>query len=128
MEAGPDDTRLRDYLSRGCRDGLDSQLATEVGPWLDAWDREAELMSLALDVLEDRTGPAAVREGMILASRWRNAQLEPTQVFGIRFAVYPSTRRAADRLVIREDAVPTVENLTDIVVRRALDLAADQGG
>lgn len=120
LAAGPHDSRLRDFLARGCRDGIDPALASEVEPWLDAWDREAEVMSAALDILEDHAGPATIQAGMLLASRWREARTEPTQIFGIRFAIYPSTRRSQGRLAIRADAVPTAENLTDVVVRRAL--------
>lgn len=43
--AGPDDRRLHDFLDRGCRDGLDPDLAVEVEPWLVAWEREAAVMT-----------------------------------------------------------------------------------
>lgn len=123
LAAGSDDTRLRSFLAAGCRDGLDPALAAEVGPWLDAWEQEASVMLTALDVLE--TGrPPSFEEAAQLATEWQRVRRTVVEaVFGIRFAVYPSTRRTAGTFVARPDAVTTTANLTDLVVERALALA-----
>lgn len=120
--AGPDDQRLRRFLETGCRDGLDVGLATEVAPWLDAWEREAAVMVAALDLLEDDRPPSFLRTAA-LAEAWHDVRRSQEAVFGIRFAVYPSTRRVPGTHVARPDAVVRGANLTDLVVERALALA-----
>jgi len=119
MSAGPDDRRLHHFLDHGCRDGLDAGLAAEVGQWLDAWQREADVMRLALSILEASHGPAIESTGL-LAITWQAARKADIQAFGIRFAVYPAAHREGGRFVGHPEAVVEGDNLTDVVVRRAL--------
>jgi len=113
------DTRLRSYLSAGCRDGLDPALAEEVGPWLDRWDEEAASMVRALDIVE---APAAdVLQLWSAAGRWARCRRPGPQVFGTRFARYPVTTRDGDALVAAAGAVVHGDNLTDRLWAAALD-------
>jgi hyaluronoglucosaminidase len=116
--AGAGDARLRSYLEAGCRAGLPPGWAAEVEPWLLAWEQEAGVMRAALDLLEG--SPATLEAVTMLALAWRAARRQNHQTFGTRFAVYPSTVRDGGNFLARPDAVVAGENLTDVVVRRAL--------
>ena len=48
VSRAPDDKALRSYLEAGCRHGSSGEWIVEVGPWLDAWDREAQAKFVAL--------------------------------------------------------------------------------
>lgn len=121
--AGADDRRLREFLEAGCRGDLDASLAAEVEPWLAAWEREASVMLAALDVLESE-GPPGLEPLATVAVLWNAARAERRQVFGVRFAVYPSTRRDdGGTFLARPDAIVAGGNLTDLVVERALATA-----
>lgn len=118
IDAAPDDADLRDFLARGCRDGLDPELAAELEPWLAAWDTEATAMTMCLDILERgyRSAPRGMAGGVL----WTNARRQEKQVFGIRNAVYPVMQQRGKETT--QDAAGTVvgENLTDLLARRAL--------
>jgi hyaluronoglucosaminidase len=118
--AGPTDSRLRGFLTAGCRTGLDPDLAAEVEPWLAQWDAEATAMLAALHLLE-RDRPPSIPALWAAAGAWRAAQRGDPQVFGTRFAMYPSTTRADERLVSGQGAVIARANLTDRLWERVLD-------
>lgn len=120
--AGSTDRRLRRFLTAGCRAGLDPALVGEVEPWLETWEREASVMTLALDMLE-LGGKPAFQDTAALARTWHAARRGRHQVFGTRFAVYPATRHDGASLVALPDAVVDRRNLTDQLVRRALGIA-----
>lgn len=116
-DGAPGDGRLREFLERGCRVGLDPALADEVAPWLDAWDREAQLMLLCLDILASpRRAVSKVMGGTAL---WIRARLASEQVFGIRQAGYPDIRMGDDTVAGTNVAI-VGDNLTDRLCRRAL--------
>jgi hyaluronoglucosaminidase len=114
------DTRLRDFLQRGCREGLEPALADEVEPWLAQWESEAEAMLAALALL------GAPREqraelAMLVALLWSRARCTALQVFGIRLAYYPVTHRDDDGVLQPDPAAVHVgDNLTDTLCRAAL--------
>ncbi len=116
--AAPDDKRLREFLEAGCRDGLDPELAAEVGPWLAAWETEAQAMLMALDILE--RGYRSAARGISGAVLWTNARRVKEQVFGIRNAVYPVTEQSGEYSSTRREAAAFGENLTDMLCHRAL--------
>jgi hyaluronoglucosaminidase len=118
MEASADDRRLRDFLERGCRTGLDPELAAEVEPWLEAWDREAQAMLMCLDVLE--RGYRSGARGMAIGVLWTGARRQDKQVFGIRNAVYPVFQQEGKMTTMDARGVVVGDNLTDHLVRRAL--------
>lgn len=117
--AGADDRRLRSFLAAGCRAGLEDDLAAEVEAWLAAWEREAGVMSLALDVLE-AAEPPTIQQAAALGLAWQQARGAQHQAFGTRFAIYPATRHDGEHLRAAQGAVTECENLTDRLVRRAL--------
>jgi hyaluronoglucosaminidase len=103
-----DDTRLEEWLARGCRDGLPDDWAAELAPWLDAW----ELMALGLTfvVQQARThDPVEIAFGVAEARR-RMTSIEP-QLFGIRDALYPVTRQDGDRVLPAPEGVVTGQDL-----------------
>ncbi|MEX2393611.1 MAG: beta-N-acetylglucosaminidase domain-containing protein [Actinomycetota bacterium] len=116
--ASADDRRLREFLDAGCRDGLDGALADEVGPWLDAWEAEAQAMQMCLDILERgyRSGPRGIAGGVLLERARKNAQ----QLFGIRLAVYPVMQQRGKETTASEYATAMGENLSDRLARRVL--------
>ena len=118
VAAAPGDTRLRAYLEAGCRDGLDPELGAEVERWLAAWEREAQAMLMALDILE--RGYRSAARGIGGAVLWTQARQQKEQVFGIRNAVYPVTEQSGEHSVSRPEAAAVGENLTDLLCRRAL--------
>lgn len=109
---------LRDFLEGGCRKGLDSALAVEVEPWLAAWEREAQAMLMALDILD--RGYRSASRGIACAALWTAARQQREQVFGIRNAVYPVTEQDGEFTTSLPEAAAVGENLTDILCRRAL--------
>ena len=117
-DAAPDDKRLRTYLEAGCRKDLDPELAAEIAPWLDAWDREAQAMLMCLDILERgyRSGPRGMAGGVL----WTNARRQEQQVFGIRNAVYPVRLQRGKETTASEHTTAVAENLTDRLAKRAL--------
>ncbi|HYZ91020.1 MAG TPA: beta-N-acetylglucosaminidase domain-containing protein [Actinomycetota bacterium] len=117
-KAAPDDKRLRSFLEAGCRDGLDPELASEVEPWLAAWETEAQAMLMALDILE--RGYRSANRGIGGALLWTNARRLEKQVFGIRNTVYPVTEQTGEYTTSRPEAAAFGENLTDMLCRRAL--------
>jgi hyaluronoglucosaminidase len=119
IETDGADTRLRDHLVAGCRDGLDPRLAAEIEPWLDQWDAESQAMQLALQLLAARPGrPADL--AFVTSELWRRARQMPAQVFGVRWAYYPVTEWKDGRFHALPDALVAGENLTDRVCRAAL--------
>lgn len=115
------DTRLRDHLQAGCRDGLDPALAAEIEPWLDQWDRQSHAMQLALQVLphgDKRPASAA----FAVQALWRRARERNEELFGIRWAGYPVTTWDGDTYALPEGVV-IGENLTDRLCRAALGLS-----
>lgn len=114
------DTRLRDFLRRGCREGLDAALAAELEPWLAQWEDEAQAMLAALDLMA-LPRQRRVEQAGLVALLWARARCGVTQVFGIRHAYYPLTARdAGGALVPGPGALHTGENLTDMVCNAAL--------
>ncbi len=118
MERAPDDKGFRSYLEAGCRTGLSDEIVAEIGPWLDAWDAEAQVMLMCLDILERgyRSGPRGMAGGVL----WTRARVQPRQVFGIRNAVYPVFQQRGKETTAANESVVAGENLTDLLCRRAL--------
>ncbi len=114
------DTRLQDYLQVGCRDGLDPDLAAEIEPWLEQWDRQSQAMQWALQLLAlgDKR-PSSV--AFTVMSLWRRARERIEEVFGIRWAWYPVTTWDDVTHALPESVV-IGENLTDRLCREALGL------
>lgn len=110
---------LRSFLEAGCRAGLDPMLAAEVEPWLAQWDLEAQAMLAALHLLELDQRPTMDEVGAV-ALHWYVARRGEPQVFGIRFAYYPVSRRDGDRLVSDPMSVVHGDNLTDRLCTAAL--------
>jgi hyaluronoglucosaminidase len=117
-DAAPDDRSLRELLEAGCRNGLASELAEELAPWLDAWDAEAQAMLMCLDVME--RGYMSAPRGMAVGVLWQRARRQEHQVFGIRNAVYPVMELRGTQTLMRPEGVVVGENLTDHLARRAL--------
>lgn len=114
------DTRLRDFLDAGCRDGLDPALAEELEPWLAQWETEAATMRLALGLLERDTPPDLEQVGEMMLA-WFFCRPAVWQCFGARFSYYPVTTRHGDESVAHRDALLYGENLTDILCRKVND-------
>ena len=114
------DDRLEQYLRAGCRDRLEPALAAEVGPWLEQWDLEATAMLAALGLLRAGRAPG-IPAVWTAATCWDLARRGHPQVFGIRFARYPMTRRDRDRLVAGRGSVVHGTNLTDRLWTAVLD-------
>jgi hyaluronoglucosaminidase len=112
------DDRLLAFLDAGCRAGLPPDWAAELEPWLAAWEAEARVIAGVLRLLRD---PAAVADAPDIGVDWPALHRLPAQVFGIRFAVYGHTYRAGDQQLPRPDSVLRGENLTDLLIRTALE-------
>lgn len=112
------DNRLRDYLQVGCRDGLDPDLAAEIEPWLEQWDRQSYAMQWALQVLPhgDKRPP---EPAFAVQALWRRARERNEEVFGIRWAGYPVTTWDGETYALPEGII-VGENLTDVLCGRAL--------
>jgi len=114
-----DDTKaLRTYLEGGVRKGLGEDVIAEIEPWLQAWEREAQAMLMGLDILDRgyRSGPRGMAGGVL----WTRARLSEQQVFGIRQAVYPVFQQRGKESTAHEATTVVGDNLTDMLMRRAL--------
>lgn len=110
------DKRLVEFLLAGCRDGLPPEWQAELEPWLQSWEAEAAVMTGVLAALTGGdTGDTD------LVANWLGLHRMAQQTFGIRFAVYGLTYRAGDRQLPHPASVVRGENLTDILVRTALE-------
>jgi len=121
------DTRLREFLERGCRGQLDERLAAEVAPWIDQWEDEAAAMLAALSLLaaapEHRSEAA-----MLTALLWARARSSAVQAFGIRHAYYPVTRRDSAGVLLPDPAgLERHDNLTDLLCSAALGSGGNSG-
>ena len=111
--------RLRAFLFAGCRDGLDAAWQGELEPWLQQWDFETQAMQYAINLIEQRPSrPTEV--AFVLSELWRRARLQPRQLFGIRWAYYPVTRRNGDGIDALPGALIEGDTLTDALCRAAL--------
>ena len=117
------DDRLLDFLTAGCRDGLPEEWAAELAPWLDAWEAEARVMTWVL-----RAARGQITADVDLGLDWPALHRREQHVFGTRLAVYGLNHRLGpeqgDQLLPHPDSVVRGENLTDLVVRRALEFLA----
>ncbi len=114
------DTRLLTFLQAGCREGIDPELAAEIEPWLDQWDRQSHAMQWALMLLamgERRPAETA----FALQALWRRARDRAQEVFGVRWAGYPVTTWDGATYALPE-AIVLGENLTDRLCRAALGI------
>ena len=113
------DPRLEQWLALGCRDGLPVEWVAELEDWLQAWEWEAVAMAFVLSALREGSGGGGA---FAVGEAWRRIRTQERQLFGIRYALYPVTRRDGD--VERADARGLIEsdNLTDRICRRALHL------
>jgi hypothetical protein len=111
------DTRLEAFLAAGCRDGLDADLVTELEPWLAAWEWHAMAVPLALQSLRDADGPGGA---FTVAEIWRRGLAMERQLFGIRWALYPVTRREGDAERADPTGLVRGETLLDTLCREAL--------
>ncbi|MEX0874850.1 MAG: beta-N-acetylglucosaminidase domain-containing protein [Actinomycetota bacterium] len=116
--AAPQDKRLRSFLEAGCRGGLSAEVQADLEPWLAAWEREAQLMLMCLDILE--RGYRSTNRGVGAAVLWFNARTQRTQTFGLRAAAYPVTLQSGEFATTGAEAAIIGENLTDRLCRRAL--------
>jgi hypothetical protein len=116
---GGDVSLLNAYLDAGCRDGLDPRLASEVEPWLAAWEAERLAMQCAIWCL---VSPPEQRASWAFATAetWARARFMREQTFGVRWVHYPLTTRDGDDLVALPEGVLQAENLTDRLARAAL--------
>lgn len=117
------DGRLLAYLDAGCRDGLPPEWAAELAPWLDSWDAEARVLGWVL-----RAAHGTVTADVDLGLDWPALHRREHHVFGTRLAVYGLNHRLGpdqgDRLLPHPASIVRGENLTDLAVRRALELLA----
>ncbi len=111
------DRRLLDFLDAGCRSSLPEDWQAELEPWLESWEAEARIAAGVIRVIQDPT-TADVPD---LGVEWPALHRRTTQVFGIRLAVYGHSYRAGDRLIPHPAGIVRGENLTDLVVRSALE-------
>lgn len=111
------DERLVAYLRTGCRHSLDPALAAELAPWLDSWEAEVQVMSAVVDAVAGRPLP----EDFNLGTDWPALHRREHQLFGTRLAVYGLSVRVDDQLLPHPDSIVRQENLTDVLVRRALE-------
>jgi hyaluronoglucosaminidase len=115
------DPRLLAYLDAGCRAGLPAAWERELAPWLAAWEAEAQVAAGVLrTVAALATGAEAGAEPDV-STAWLALHRRAEQVFGIRLAMYGVTYRLGDRQLPHPASVVRGENLTDLVVRRALE-------
>lgn len=111
------DARLLGFLEAGCRQGLAPELATELEPWLASWEAEAAVMAWVLRI----AAGAEPSPDVDLGVDWLALPRREAQVFGTRLALYGLSYRLADRLLPHPASIVRGENLTDLVVRRALE-------
>lgn len=117
------DGALLDFLEAGCREALPSAWADELAPWLDSWEAEARVMTWVL-----RAARGDLSDAVDLGIDWPALHRREQHVFGTRLAVYGLNHRLGpeqgDRLLPHPASVVRGENLTDLLVRRALELLA----
>ncbi len=113
-----DPSALRTYLEAGVRSGLADDVVAEIEPWLQAWEREAQVMGMGLDILDRgyRSGPRGMAAGVL----WTRARLSEQQVFGIRHAVYPVFQQRGKESTAHNASTVVGDNLTDMLMRRVL--------
>ena len=111
------DDRLLDHLDAGCRRGLAEDLAAELEPWLATWEAEARVMSWILRTLRGQAPEGELNLGV----DWLALQRREAQVFGTRLAVYGLSFRLEDRLLPHPASLHRGENLTDLLIRTALE-------
>ena len=119
------DTKLLEFLDAGCRGGLPADWLDEVEPWLAAWEAEARVIAGTIRVIQ---GVSPLTDAPDLGVEWPALHRMQQQVFGIRLAVYGLSYRAGDRQLPHPDTVVRGQNLTDLVVRTALDGLYDAAG
>jgi hypothetical protein len=113
------DVRLRDYLHRDPRAGLDVETAAELAPWLEQWELESHAMQMALLLLTSRPArPASL--AFAVAELWKRANGGREQLFGVRWAYYPVTAHTDGQLVALPEALVEGANLTDRLCALAL--------
>lgn len=116
---GGDVSALRAYLYAGCRGDLAPEWEQELEPWLQQWDFETQAMQYAINLIEQR--PSRPSEtAFVLSELWRRARLQPRQLFGIRWALYPVTARHGDAIDAVPEALVEGDTLTDVLCRAAL--------
>lgn len=129
-DAGPDDellgwaraaldgdARLEQWLAGGCRADLPPDWVAELEPWLQAWEWHAMAVPVLLSALRTAEGPGGA---FTVAEVWRRGLAMERQLFGIRWAYYPLTRRDGD--LERADPTGLVrgDTLLDTLCREAL--------
>lgn len=116
------DERLTAFLTAGCRTDLPTPWQAELQPWLQSWEAEARVMVGVLRAL------AGTGDGGDLTGDWLALHRMAHQTFGIRFAVYGLSYRLRDRQLPHPGAIVRGENLTDVLVRTALEQMYDAAG
>jgi hypothetical protein len=106
LEGG--DTRLQEWLSAGCRDGLAAEWQAELAPWLEAWELLASGISYLLGAAR---GDDPVEAAFGVGEARRRVRSLEQQLFGIRDAVYPVTRQEGDRILPDPTGVVEGHNL-----------------
>ncbi len=111
------DNRLESFLAGGCRETLPEEWVADLGTWLEAWEWHAMAIPVLLAALRDGDGAGGA---FTVAEVWRRGLAMERQLFGIRWAFYPVTRREGD--VERADPRGLVrgETLLDTLCREAL--------
>ena len=112
------DTRLEAFLAAGCRAGLAAEWVEDLEPWLAAWEWHAMAVPMLLAALRTHTGPGGA---FTAAEIWRRALAMERQLFGIRWAYYPLTRRDGDAERADPAGLVRGETLMDTMCREALE-------
>ncbi len=112
------DDRLLDYFEAGCRAGLAPDWEAELEPWLASWEAEARL---ACWVVRSARGEQVEGAATSLGTDWPALHRREAQVLGMRLAVYGRSYRKGDLLLPHPASLVRGENLTDVIVRRALE-------
>ena len=116
------DDRLLDWLAAGCRAVLDPAWQRELEPWLAAWEAEARVLAWVVRACRGEE-PA---DGVDLGRDWLALHRREAQVLGTRLAVYGLSHRLppelGERLLPHPASVVRGENLTDVAVRRGLEV------
>lgn len=111
------DTRLETYFAAGCRAGLAAEWALDLEPWLETWEWHAMAVPLLLQALRTVDGPGAA---FTAAEIWRRGLAMERQLFGIRWAMYPLTRREGDAEQADARGLVRGDTLLDTLCREAL--------
>jgi hypothetical protein len=123
LEAGlAGDDRLLGYLDAGCRTDLDPAVEAELEPWLASWEAEARVLGWVVRTCRGETSD----EQLELGSAWLALHRREAQVFGTRLALYGLSHRLGpelgERLLPHPASIVRGENLTDLAVRRGLEI------